>query len=64
MTPLCWGREDSGNDLETEKGGLWKFPRDFTVSLVASVEAQLCNRCILDKVDERYTNKQQNGCVT
>ena len=37
----------------------------YNVSLVASVEAQLCNRCILDMVDERYTNKQQNGrCVT
>ena len=57
-------KEDCGScrEILPRGGGGTPF---YNVSLVASVEAQLCNRCILDMVDERYTNKQQNGrCVS
>ena len=66
MTPreIVLGKRRQWKRLANKKSRILEVPeRFYYVSLLASIEAQLRNRRILDMVAERDTNKQQNGLL-
>lgn len=66
MTPreIVLGKRRQWKRLANKKSRIVEVPeRFYYVSLLASIEAQLRNRRILDMVAERDTNKQQNGLL-
>ena len=61
---IVLGKRRQWKRLTNKKSRIVEVPeRFYYVSLLASIEAQLCNRRILDMVAERDTNKQQNGLL-